>query len=246
MNKARQAGITGRWYPRSGITFALLLAALVVLVFASPFAVRWIAGWRFDWNLLSNVGQAYGFAAALLSGLALTAIGISLFYQARQTTIAQLQAARTLQLELLKLAYEHPDLQEGWSRSVDLPYAEWRKRTYMNLVFMYLRMNYVMRNTTDADLHRMMSNRFRTRPGREYWADAHAAFSAGVNNRRDKRFFDVTESEYQKALKTPPLDDPEQKREQRGDLRSVTAFAACGAAVGFLALVIHKWRSRQR
>ena len=83
---------------KNNIAFILLMAALVVLVLMSPFAVRWIASSGRDWGLLSSVGETYGFAAALLAGLAFVAIAISLYYQARQTTVAQLQAARTYQL----------------------------------------------------------------------------------------------------------------------------------------------------
>jgi hypothetical protein len=244
MHETGGVDLARRRYPGSGTTFALLLAALVILVFASPLAVRWIASWGFHWNLLSNVGQAYGFAAALLSGLALAAIGISLFFQSRQTRIAQLQAARTLQLELFKLAYEHPDLQEGWSPRVDVPYLEWRKRSYMNLVFMYLRMNYIMGGTTDAELHRIMANRFKTRPGRDYWITSRQVFSAGAQGRRDRRFFKVAESEYQKSVQHPPLDYQNKDGSGPADLGSLMRFTAGGAGVAILMLLISKWRAQ--
>jgi Family of unknown function (DUF6082) len=130
----RETRLLSKLPAKGSVAFTLLMVGLVILVFISPFAVRWIAKSGKDWSLLSNVGQTYGFAAALLAGLAFTAIAISIFYQARQTTIAQLQAARTFQLELFSLAYEHRDLQEVWSRSIDRPYSEWRKTTYMNLI----------------------------------------------------------------------------------------------------------------
>lgn len=235
-----------KWYAKNSITFTLLISALIVLVFASPFAVRWIASKGSNWNLLSNVGQTYGLAAALLSGLAFLAIAISLFYQSRQTTISQLQAARTLQLELFKMAYEHPDLQESWSRSLDLPYPEWRKRSYMNLVFMYLRMGYVMHETTDESLRRTMANRFKIQMGREYWSDARLAYGTEAKNRRDRRFFEIADQEYQKAIQSPPLEEPVESTTQHVDLRPLLTFTAGGATAAVVSLIFLRRQRRLR
>jgi Family of unknown function (DUF6082) len=229
------------WYTGNKITFTMLMIALISLVLASPLAVRWISGSRENWGILSDVGQTYGFAAALLSGLAFLGIAISIFYQGRQITVSQLQATRMLQLELLKLAYEHPDLQESWSRSLDVPYPEWRKRTYMNLIFMYLRMGYVMHETTDASLNRAMANRFKTQMGREYWSGARLAFAVGARNRRDRNFFRITDQEYNKAIQNPP---PEETVEvaKRSTPVPLLAFAAGGAAVAVASFIAHRWR----
>jgi len=227
------------------ITFTLLVVALISLVIASPFAVRWISGSRENWSILSDVGQTYGFAAALLSGLAFLGIAISIFYQGRQITVSQLQATRTLQLELLKLAYEHPDLQESWSRSLDVPYPEWRKRTYMNLIFMYLRMGYVMHETTDASLHRAMANRFNTQMGREYWSGARPAFEAGARSRRDTNFFRIADQEYDRAIQSPPLDATVDVAKQ-GISLPLLSFVAGGAAVAVVSFTARRWRRPSR
>lgn len=234
------------WRAGNKIAFTLLTAALIFLVLASPLAVRWIAGSRENWILLGNVGQTYGFVSAFLSGLAFLGIAISIFYQGRQITVSQLQATRTLQLELLKLSYEHPDLQESWSRSLDTPYPEWRKRTYMNLIFMYLRMGYVMHESTDAGLHRTMANRFKTRRGREYWSNARTAFLAGAGSRRDKNFFRIADQEYSRALQGPPLEEAVESAKGHDAQLPLLAFAAGGAAVAVVSLLARKrrWLSR--
>jgi hypothetical protein len=165
------------------------------------------------------VGQAYGLASAILSGLALLSVAASLLFQARQTKVSQMQAARMLQLELFALAYEHPDLREGWSPDPRLSPAEWRKRTYMNLIFAYLRMTYVMQEITDADLQRSMANRFTDRRGIEYWAAAREAFQKGISSRRDLQFFNIADQEYYVALDREASGRPELS-EQPGDDRS--------------------------
>jgi Family of unknown function (DUF6082) len=246
VRKLTMARSAHKKYIGNSITFAFLTIALILLVLASPFAVRWIANGGGNWSLLSNVGQTYGFAAALLSGLAFLGIAISIFYQGRQITVSQLQATRTLQLELLKLAYEHPDLQEAWGRSLDAPYLEWRKRTYMNLIFMYLRMGYVMHETTDASLHRTMANRFKTQMGREYWENARLAFSVGAKSRRDRSFFRIVDQEYNKAIQHPPLEEPVESTKQHGASLPLLPFAAGGAAVAAISLLACRRRRSSR
>jgi hypothetical protein len=233
------------WRGGNKTTFTLLMITLISLVLASPLAVRWISSSRENWSILSDVGQTYGFAAALLSGLAFLGIAISIFYQGRQITVSQLQATRTLQLELLKLAYEHPDLQESWSRSLDVPYPEWRKRTYMNLIFMYRRMGYIMHETTDASLHRAMANRFKTQMGREYWSGARLAFAAAAGSRLDKNFFRIADGEYEKAILNPPLDAAFDVA-KKGIPLPFLSFAAGGAAVAAASFFVRKLRRSSR
>ncbi|WP_328472278.1 DUF6082 family protein [Actinoplanes sp. NBC_00393] len=187
--------------------WVLIGVAVLLIVIASPAAIAWFAGYRDDWSVLSDVGQAYGLASAVLSGAALLTIALSLVHQANQTRIAQKQASRTMQLELFRLAYQYPDLQEVWAKEAGIPHGQWRKDTYRNMIFMYLRMLYAMRESNDASLRRMMTNRFKSRPAREYWAATRGAHAAAINGRRDRRFFALTDEAYQQSLNTPALPD---------------------------------------
>jgi hypothetical protein len=200
---------------KSSTTLVVVVTSIVVLVLASPIVAGWIGTWRTNWSLLGDVGQAYGLASALLSGIALLSIGTALFYQARQTRATQLQAVRMMQLELFRLAYDHPDLQNGWSRSVDIPYPEWRQRTYVNLVFQYLRMSYLIGELPDRDLHRTMTNRFKTQLGRDYWSTARSANASGATGRRDRKFFEIADQTYLSALSIPVLPDEDSRNSPR-------------------------------
>ena len=69
-------------------------------------------------------------------------------------------------------------------------------------------MGYVMHETTDESLRRTMANRFKTQMGREYWSGARLAYGTEAKNRRDRRFFQIADQEYQKAIQSPPLEEP--------------------------------------
>jgi ABC-type sulfate transport system permease subunit len=59
-----------------------------------------------QWQRLSNIGQTYGAASAMLSVLALIGVAISLILQSRETRAAREQARRALHFELLKMAMD--------------------------------------------------------------------------------------------------------------------------------------------
>jgi hypothetical protein len=173
-----------------------------------------------DWQQVGDVGQAYGGVSAILAGLAFLAVAVSLLMQARQTRVAQLQAAHAMRLELFRLAYEHPDLQEGWSRSVDLPYPEWRLRTYVNLVFAYLRMGYEMQTISEPALRRALRNRFQTSLGRAYWEGARNAWRTGAHGRRQRNFYQLSEKMF---LETALNEQTLPKRQVQAVARSENA-----------------------
>src|SRR5690349_9103609 len=76
-------------YSSSTVLFVAAAAGVVIAVVLSPLALPLVASRREDWQELSNVGQAYGGIAAVLSGLAFLGIIISLALQRRQTKIQQ-------------------------------------------------------------------------------------------------------------------------------------------------------------
>ena len=60
-------------------------AGLLSLVLFSPLLLRELTHVKgIDWQQLSNVGQTYGAASAILSGIALVGVVFSLLVQARQ------------------------------------------------------------------------------------------------------------------------------------------------------------------
>jgi hypothetical protein len=77
-------------------TFSLCLITLVVIVLigASPWALRAFGGSTTRWERLSFIGQTYGAASALLAALALIGIAATLIFQAHDTKIAREEARR--------------------------------------------------------------------------------------------------------------------------------------------------------
>jgi hypothetical protein len=71
------------------------------LVALSPLALTYLNVKKStDWDRLSDIGQTYGAASALLAGLALTGVAASLFFQAREAKATREQALRALHGDL--------------------------------------------------------------------------------------------------------------------------------------------------
>src|SRR5262245_37780598 len=87
------------------------LAAIVV----SPLLFRALAQYATGWTDMANVGEAYGGIAALLSGLALGGVVISLLLQWRQNSANRTVAIRQHHVELIKLGIQEPLLFERMS-----------------------------------------------------------------------------------------------------------------------------------
>src|SRR4051812_10209319 len=96
---------SGRALVVVGTVGVVLLLSLVIL---SPLALPWLAGERTDWATSANIGQAYGGVAAVLAGLALCGVVVSIVIQRRQLAIQLNLAVRERQFDLTRTFLEHP------------------------------------------------------------------------------------------------------------------------------------------
>src|SRR5690348_10784170 len=96
----------------------VLVGALAVIiigvVWLSPFALEWLSDRPVNWARLSEVGQTYGIASAVIAAFALLAVGFSLIFQIRELRQGRIQAIREMHSGLLKLALEEPIYLQCW------------------------------------------------------------------------------------------------------------------------------------
>src|ERR1022692_2593180 len=88
-----------------------VIAGVLSLILVSPFLLRQLAQIKgFDWTELSNIGQTYGAASAILSAVALIGITLSLLIQARQATTERVRITRERHMELLRVILDAPEI----------------------------------------------------------------------------------------------------------------------------------------
>lgn len=186
----------------AGGTLAALVALLVLL--ASPFALGQVADMTgVDWASLANVGDAYGSAVALLTAVSLLMLAVSVAFQARTARISSETTVRMLHVEMLRFTIEDPTLMQvggaRWDGS-DESAEEMRMWAYANMQLALLRSFYALKETTTAELRLVIAGRFSSRIGREHWEFNRTWYRASERNRRDRRFGEIVEEEYQRAI----------------------------------------------
>ncbi|MEU7896487.1 DUF6082 family protein [Nonomuraea sp. NPDC049152] len=217
------------------------LAVLLILL-ASPFALdRLGSATGVDWASLADVGDAYGSAVALLTAASLLVLAISVAFQARSARISSETTGRLLHVEMMRFVMEDPSLMqvEGarWDGTAEAS-EEMRRWVYANMQLALFRSFFALKELPTAELRMQMAARFRSRIGREHWEFNRTWFRASVRNRHDRRFCEIVEEEYQKALQAGEA-VAERSRVSRGRLPrrlvvgGVAAIVAVGAGVLF-------------
>lgn len=186
------------------IAVAIVVLALVAL---SPLALRELGSIRgVHWSQLSDIGQTYGAASALLTGLALIGVAGSIVFQVRAINVSRKQAMREQHAHLIEMALTDPLYQRAWGGLHDIYGStdKYRQHGYINLIVSFWQNDYVLSGFSENALRGAASSFFRGEAGRDFWADTRDLRLQSSQGRRDKRFCHIMEQEYQKAITTGP------------------------------------------
>ncbi|MGH3375057.1 MAG: DUF6082 family protein [Actinoallomurus sp.] len=218
---------------------AVILAGIVA-VFLAPFAMRKIHDLPgLNWAELANVGQTYEAVAAVLAVPTFAGVVVSLLSQRREVHTGQVQTALHTQIELARIAIDHPEaLEIDGTVSSGHSVAQARQYVLVNLWVSQWRSLYALGHLTDQELRLVLARMFTRAQARAWWSDARASYRTGVRDRRERRFFEIAENEYSRAACSSPVGGvpsgtPGSVRSRAGIGRA-KAGAAClaAAAVG--------------
>jgi hypothetical protein len=215
-----------------GILLLLAVGGVVLLVAASPFVLRWIARSADDWTLLSEVGQAYGGASAILSALALCGITVSLILQWRQTRVTQLYSARHHHLDLSRLVLDNPEslVIEGAGATLD-PHAS--SMVIANLWVANWATAWQLGALSETSLRACGARLFEADFARRWWQSWGATYATTW---RGRRFVEILTEECRKRDAADPAAGtrpavPVNRQRESSARSAVTAVAAVAALV---------------
>jgi len=166
-----------------------------------------LAGQRFDWAHLSNVGQSYGAASAILSTLAVIGVAFTLVVQARESKESRNYSIREMHTNLMRIGITDSKLLEARG---DLRIPDGLDRDvaiYANLVANYLVSLRETRTAGLEEIRRPVDSLFDGATGREYWKanrDTWLVFYRG----RSKKVADMIEAEYRRSGASGPAARP--------------------------------------
>jgi hypothetical protein len=228
--------------PRRAAITTLVLAVVVFvsgLVAVSPLALRLLSRRSTDWEQLSWVGQTYGAASALLAVLALIGVTVSLFMQARDAKANREQGLRAIHTELLQMAMDDELYRRSWGpffASAD-PDAQ-RAHMYVNMIISTWQMQYELDAISEEHLRATAYLVFSGEIGQRFWSDARNLRLQAVSTRRERRFHEILDEEYKRALESPAVvpsagEQPVRRPEHGSPAKTLRRFIGwIGAGVG--------------
>jgi hypothetical protein len=182
---------------------ALGIVLLVTLTLLSVMIVAWIGGiGSYDWTLVGNVGQSFGFAAAIFSALAFAALVWSVNLQVRESRAQRLEIHRQMHMQLISMALDDPNLQVAWPFHQDSLQAE-RRHYYLNLWFWWWRYNFQANIDSEEATKFNLRYALRSQAGRDYVERSRPNWGAAEDASTGK-FFALVEEAYSQALTEPP------------------------------------------
>jgi Family of unknown function (DUF6082) len=189
-------------------TLVVSLAVLALgLILISPLGLKAIAVVKgLDWVKLGNVGQAYGAISAVISGVALAGVTLSLFLQVRDFNLSRMQVMRNYHADLMRFSIENPSFISSWGfrPAPDSDLERVRRIGFTNMIVGFWKDSYETRTLDDGEIHFNFSQLFQGEVGREYWVSSRRAWAEVARTRRSRRFIRIVQEEYGKAISSGP------------------------------------------
>jgi hypothetical protein len=136
--------------------------------------------------------------ATFISSIALAGVAVSLILQARQLRTSQIQAVRSLQIELIKIGLNDPLL--GTSISPGVEPSEAPKAALLNLTLMVWRVGYSLNTFSKGVISYNARGIFKSEYSRTWWEIAHESYEINASTKRDKEFVALINAEFQNAV----------------------------------------------
>lgn len=177
-----------------------------------------------EWQRLSNIGQTYGAASALLSVLALLGVAVSLVMQARESRAAREQARRALHFELLRMAMDDPFYLAVWGPFAPSDKDLYREHMYANLIVSHWQTDWDVGTLDEEHLREISAVFFQGPAGHRFWGNTRdMRLKAERRHRKRGRFIRILDDEWRKV--NSPMASPSPVDDEAANLASSTESA---------------------
>jgi hypothetical protein len=234
---ARRPTRLASWALHRGVRPVIILCSLAVilaLIAVSPLSLKLIAIKRgINWAQLSNIGQAYGAISAVLSGLALVAVSVSIRLQSKESLANRRQVHRDMHMRLTEMAMADPDIMQCWSPTVgNIPYEKNRQLQYINLMISFWYTQWELKDLTDDALRAIArAQLFQSEVGRKYWRMYRSRWESESLGSRLNRFCGILDDALRYALESRSTTDPVGKVSSPPWNRSIANMATVASAI---------------
>lgn len=211
---------TGKWIAASTlVVLAILLLGLGAV--ASLQTLDTSNGWADR----ANVGDSFGVVNAIVSGLALAALVVTLWLQSRELALQRVELAmqrtsleqsrvelyrsaeaslRMLHVDLIRMSIDDPSLALVWPPlDPGAPHDRERQYMYANLIYQHMWLSLRISDYTDEQVQNRLRYIFTSSLMREYWRAAAKARMSLVPGTAEFQFAEAAEricSEYEDLI----------------------------------------------
>ncbi|WP_203726454.1 DUF6082 family protein [Paractinoplanes durhamensis] len=172
-----------------------------MLITASPVLMLLAVQLPLPWNQLGDAGQAYGATSAVLSGLALLGVAVSLVIQQRQHRMTEEQTVRQRHFDLVRLTLDNMKFLNSWGFVPQVDYDP-ALIGFSNLVLTYWLMLFRIGHMDEEMLRTNARGFFAGQVGRDHWRQDGESWPA--IGERDKKFVEILNEEYHRAMESGP------------------------------------------
>ncbi|MCG5215201.1 DUF6082 family protein [Streptosporangium soli] len=233
---------------------AIALVCLLAVIL-SPLALGVVEGLtRSSWTRLSEIGQTYGGAAAILTAVAFGGVIASLILQVRESKVSREQAVRSMHSDLVRMTMDEPELLRAIGvlnpQASKDELTKLRERQLVNLWLTYWHTLYDLDHLPAAGLRLYLREFFQGDAARSFWTDAGSGWPLHWHGRRHRQFCQIVDEEHLAALEGYQAQEPKpvairDKSRDVGAPEKMLAFAV-GMAVGTgLAVLSARIRNRR-
>lgn len=178
-----------------------------MLIIISPIALKLLANLHgINWQQLSSIGQTYGAASSLITGLALLGVVVSIYFQIKAVKVGIEQSSREHHFHLAEMAMQDRAYRNAWGPDMadDESDFTYRQHAYINLILSFWERDYVLGQLPDTPLRNDLSRLFEGEVARTYWSRNRASWLGYAQGNRCRRFIRLADEEYAKAIRSGP------------------------------------------
>jgi hypothetical protein len=194
-----------------GIAIFFLGYSALLIYYSWPiesFSVLWAAPF----------GDSFGIFSSLFSGLALIGLLYTIHQQGEELKLQREEMKsqrgemsktvatqiRQLHIELLKMAVEHPDLQEVWEEEGLIEKISFKQNTYMNLIVSHWEMQHINGMVPREQVEEMLDTYMQRSYFQKFWANSgkyRDRYAKKAALKEEREFFEMVNSAYKKSIR---------------------------------------------
>ncbi|MDQ7908425.1 DUF6082 family protein [Phytohabitans sp. ZYX-F-186] len=220
MNNVEVAIRTGKW-----ISVSVLVVLVILLVGLGAVSSLQSLDTPGAWAERANVGDSFGVVNAVVSGLALAALIVTLWLQSRELALQRAELAmqreslnqsrvelhrsaeaslRMLHVDLIRMSIDDPSLAEVWPPlAPGVSHERERQYLYANLIYQHVWLGLRISDYTDEQMQNHLRYIFTSSLMREYWRAAARARTSLVPGTAEYAFAEAADricGEYEDLL----------------------------------------------